>query len=444
MTTCAMRPWLTILFPIALLAEGGAAVDSAYLESLLSRLLVASGKGGHDVRIRIVDAHESNAYAREKVIIMTRKLGQRLQGNARKKDALAAIIAHELAHVLLGHKQSPAMGTEEAHSQAESSRAREWEADTLALLTLKKAGYPPDSLLHALKAMATKETGNPYMRSHPSLHARLARLQTPEAQDHQRLADLELALGAIEVGGLDRLRNSTRVLERELSAGGRNLFFEQALALARHRLWEASASVDELIFKTAIASRYFDDAMLLTRSSVRGPSRRIPGNLAYYRAALVAYDRLEQPDALTCSAKLALKSYDPSLRNKADCPLEPANQSTLAQALTLNNYGIVYYQRGENQQSLAAFEKASRLIFLYHEESMEKTPYKTARELSRAQALQQMDPQNAPIRFAALFNLGKWYHLNGQKDRSRDTWQNYLQNHDRTSAWARHAELSMR
>ncbi|MBE7437001.1 MAG: M48 family metalloprotease [Spirochaetales bacterium] len=439
-----MRLWTLLLLPLPLLAEESRIrdiVDNAYLEFLAGRLTASIGRPGYPVRTRLVDAPESNAYARESVIVVTRELIVRLQRIREKEDALAAILAHEIGHVLLGHEHAPAQGTEQPDGQSSVSQAREFEADAFALFALKKAGYSADSLKQALVAIGEKEQGNPYLNTHPTLHARMARLQSRDAGDHQRLADLEHAFGSIEVGGVERLRAAVFVLDRELLTG-RNPFLEQALALARHRLWEATASVDELMFKTAIASRYFDDAMLQKKEAVRGPSRKIPGNLAYYRAAVSAYERLENPDSITCSAKLALLSYDPARRHKDDCP-DPSS-SPLSRALTLNNYGIVYFQRGEARKSLASFQEAALLIDRYHETSMRNDPYRTARDLARSRALPRLDPLSPSIRFAALFNLGKWYCLNGQPEKARTTWQSYLKNHDPTSAWAQHARLSMR
>jgi len=131
-----------------------------------------------------------------------------LLGKLKSDDDIAAILAHEVAHVAAKHsiKQlQTAMGVNalmilgigmqtdgrtfatagEALTQLMMSYSREAEvdADALSVKYLKDAGYNPDSVLNALLMLRELRKKSPirtymYYRSHPYLSERIARVKS--------------------------------------------------------------------------------------------------------------------------------------------------------------------------------------------------------------------------------------------------------------------------
>ena len=93
-------------------------------------------------------------------------------------DLLAAVVAHEMAHVLLGHRaqaeaDASAQDNARRRQRNDRARARELEADAQALQLLRRAGYPPAALITYLRAQEDRVLfpGMAYRR-HPSWRGR--------------------------------------------------------------------------------------------------------------------------------------------------------------------------------------------------------------------------------------------------------------------------------
>lgn len=174
----------------------------------------------------VLDTQEPNAFACPGGIIL---ITRGLMKNCASEDELAAVLAHEVAHI--AHKDGlnsisqarwtevlTTLGTETAKQYAGSagqlvtlfegsiddvfktivvngySRSAEEKADREAVSILRKAGYNPGALAAVLTKMSGKEGAGGIYRTHPPTGERLAKVQTlapaadPGAKDQARTA----------------------------------------------------------------------------------------------------------------------------------------------------------------------------------------------------------------------------------------------------------------
>jgi predicted Zn-dependent protease len=177
---------------------------TAYLNHICAAITINSPRPDifNGYRVGILDSNEINAFATSGGhIFITRGL----INAARSEDALAAVIAHEVAHIQLKHginsiKNSRitqavlVTGTAAAGAAAgldvnqltdifnESvgeivqtlvsngySREQEFEADNIAMDLLVSAGYNPSALIEMLRALNTVQVaGSGFGRTHPT------------------------------------------------------------------------------------------------------------------------------------------------------------------------------------------------------------------------------------------------------------------------------------
>ena len=122
------------------------------------------------------------------------------------KDEIAAVLAHELSHIVLRHnilKLQEAIGTQALliivgtsspdmrtakNSQVAMillllaySKEREFEADKLALKYLQKAGFNPQGMISLLEKIQKFQFDSPirryYLKTHPFLDERIEQVQ---------------------------------------------------------------------------------------------------------------------------------------------------------------------------------------------------------------------------------------------------------------------------
>jgi predicted Zn-dependent protease len=163
--------------------------------------------------VLILDSQEMNAFATPGGHIF---LTIALVKNAKSEDALAAVIAHELAHIHLHHALSLLKDVETAQGLSAAAggaaelaardaglkdrealfrnnvaqmvdammingyaQAQEFEADSAAVSLLKSAGYSPSGLTDILRALQQTQRNHPggFNSTHPSPAQRLSRAQ---------------------------------------------------------------------------------------------------------------------------------------------------------------------------------------------------------------------------------------------------------------------------
>jgi predicted Zn-dependent protease len=186
-----------------------------YLNTICRALVLNSPKpliynGYH---LMLLDSPEINAFATSGGHIF---LTRGLIDAANSEDALAAVIAHEIAHIQLRHgivlvedfrlSQELTSAADRASSIASRgasleerkllftqsvrelvntmvingySQAQEFEADTMALSLLAAAGYTPASLIEVLQVLEIRQRTQPggFNKTHPSPALRIANVE---------------------------------------------------------------------------------------------------------------------------------------------------------------------------------------------------------------------------------------------------------------------------
>ncbi|MCL2558728.1 MAG: M48 family metallopeptidase [Treponema sp.] len=187
-----------------------------YLNLIAKTLVINSSRPEifHGYRVNILDSEEINAFATPGGHIF---LTRALVASAPSEDALAAVIAHEIAHIQLEHglrsirnsRFTNALlvtggaavdvfgGPDNQLSElvdvfGESvnevvttlvvngfSRVQEFEADEVAMGLLALAGYEPSALLDVLRALEANQPGRygGFNSTHPSPRDRIANAQ---------------------------------------------------------------------------------------------------------------------------------------------------------------------------------------------------------------------------------------------------------------------------
>ena len=189
-------------------------VTTAYLNHIAHALVVNSIRPElfHGYRVAILDSDEINAFATPGGHIF---LTRGLVASAISEDTLAAIIAHEIAHIQLAHgfeairnshiNQAFAQAAFDVGSAAAGydlsritetfgisvdvvvdvmlrgySREQEFDADSVGMSLLALAGYDPFALIEALQVLQRTQVGRAggFNATHPSPADRITHAQT--------------------------------------------------------------------------------------------------------------------------------------------------------------------------------------------------------------------------------------------------------------------------
>lgn len=194
------------------LNANSAPLHDAGLLQVCARLAAALGVPQVVVRIYEVPAVNGLAAA-DGQVFLTRGFYERYRSGAVTADEIAAVIAHELGHVALGHARRrmldftaqnalraalaavvgrfiPGLGPWLAGLAAQALSARlsredEYEADAWAAALLAKAGIGPAplvSLFRKLAAWGGGAKGPAWLMSHPASRDRIAAVETLTAR----------------------------------------------------------------------------------------------------------------------------------------------------------------------------------------------------------------------------------------------------------------------
>ncbi|MCL2196511.1 MAG: M48 family metalloprotease [Treponema sp.] len=187
----------------------GNAALTAYLNKICAAITINSSRPDvfNGYHVAILDSNEINAFATSGGhVFVTRGL----INAAKSEDALASVIAHEVAHIQLQHgikaiknsritqavlTTASAAGTavgmnvsqltdvmKESVGEIVStlvssgySQTQEFEADTTAMALMAGAGYNPASLIDILRILSTIQTSSSgFGKTHPTPAARIA------------------------------------------------------------------------------------------------------------------------------------------------------------------------------------------------------------------------------------------------------------------------------
>lgn len=130
-----------------------------------------TGRQGCGGDIKFVDSSTTNAWSDGRHVVLT----SAIVNMARSDDELAFVIAHEMAHNILGHLDKPGR-----HSRAllgellatRGSRGAESQADAAAVFLMRNSGYAPEAGMSFLQS-ASRRIWWAVSLSHPGFASRM-------------------------------------------------------------------------------------------------------------------------------------------------------------------------------------------------------------------------------------------------------------------------------
>ena len=203
-----------------LIAFGGSYQNSAIqarLESILARLIAHNPELARSFRLTILNSPTPNAFALEEGDLL---ISRGLLAMSNDPAEIAAVMAHELAHVILRHRQQRDIAARQVSQQirdmepllqsqalerieargriilAGFSRVQETEADIAGVRLMAQAGYDPFAAAHLLKTLARDtamrgrlfgdggDQKNHFLSSHPTTPERINRVLQEGRQVH--------------------------------------------------------------------------------------------------------------------------------------------------------------------------------------------------------------------------------------------------------------------
>ncbi|MEM7181877.1 MAG: M48 family metalloprotease [Spirochaetota bacterium] len=364
------------------------------IDQTFAKLMLHSGFPSfvHTYKIIQDSTFHANAYPAGQFIIHTKVLQRIDEEIAKQKQHtlsnskfreyyLAGILAHELAHVYNRHtfesykkvfaakdKQSPQFSL----GMIRFRQQQELEADKTGYLLLQKAGYDPAYLVKILKLLnqiyqaMLKEPGvNPYFLSHPSPNKRLSAILHEERDFYSFLGKMEIVFANIQLG--IRLKEALLEVARGLLLYPKNLDLLRAKAVCLHKLWQQSASLDELQLRAILELPSFRNAMLHPPTTgSKSVDKQIPGNFQLFKKALFAYKAVRKyaQDPYFLSNYASLLAYSPRNKDERKARLygEQALAATIGDAITANNLGVIYFLTGQKQKALGLFYELAMQI----------------------------------------------------------------------------------
>jgi len=298
---------------------------------------------------------------------------------------MASVIAHELAHVTLGHVDTPIGGPTRAAAGPGSPRARpsgfamtgvsdgeltrarqsredETAADRSGALYLLRAGYDIEGALVVMRAMDAVERAGmaraaglnafTWLRGHPRPAARLVALESYRAtiRAHQVALDDALTLLASDAEPTTAIELLNGVLADfpDLAAA------RHARAAALQQQYVALVPVSTL--KLRPSTPVFSSEFLL---SVRGETSKAA---ALINAARADYERAMAVDVhpYTLSALAVLDAWGGNLALATE-RAQRASREAKGDVDVLNNLGVVQYLAGDRTAARGTLEQAVRL-----------------------------------------------------------------------------------
>ncbi|GHV72963.1 peptidase M48 [Spirochaetia bacterium] len=189
-----------------------------YLNEITAALVVNSSEPElyNGYHAAILDNLEVNAFATPGGHIF---ITQGLLDCVSSEDTLAAVIAHEIAHIQLQHSIKAIKTNRVINAISDTTlsiaaltgvldeaaieivttlhdgyaESQEFAADTLALELLAKAGYEPSSLITVLEALKKNQrsTSGGFNKTHPAPDERIAKLERPLRQYGHKAPDAD-------------------------------------------------------------------------------------------------------------------------------------------------------------------------------------------------------------------------------------------------------------
>lgn len=392
---------LTILLTCAVALAGSLTVANAQglvrdaeiertLKRVMQPLMRAAGIGGRRVEIFIINDRRLNAFVAggDKIFINTGLIAK-----AGSKEMLQAVLAHELAHISLGHRAQRAADIASARTVAglglavglaaaaagggsgvaaglqetlrrslfAFSRAQETAADAASVRYLKAAGISPQAAADVLQIFRGQEAlsvgrQDAYVRTHPLTRQRILRMEAEAARFKGQpkpdpTTDYWYARMVAKFNGF--LGNPSRTLRR-LPKSDQGEIATMTRAIANHRLPKpklARRYADRLVSMRPADAYYHElRGQILIES---GEARAAVG--AYRRAAQLAP---KEPLILGGLGRALLAKGSGGTVKEALNVLKRAYARDPRDPLTLRNLSIAYART--KQPGMASLLTAER------------------------------------------------------------------------------------
>jgi len=143
----------------------------------VTRALALPLERGCEGQVAVVPGNKPEAWSDARYIALTHGLAAQAGD-----DELAFAIAHEMAHVVLGHAGEPHSPLAGIGIGGPRSRERERVADHLGILMVLGAGYDPAGA-EALLARLVEASGPDISLTHPSVRSRIAAIRQTVAEE---------------------------------------------------------------------------------------------------------------------------------------------------------------------------------------------------------------------------------------------------------------------
>lgn len=352
-------------------ADYGVVRDSAlnaYVNSIGQRVARIAHRKDVSYNFRVVNAVYANAYAFPGgSIAVTRGLLAEL----RDESELAALLAHELAHVnyrhtgqaitraqftqlaLAGATQYVASEHERYASAAAGlgslggtlflashSREHEREADSLGLDYLVRAGYAPQGMVDLMGTMRGLSQQEP---------SRVQVLFSTHPMSSERQASVSTRARAVYGGVTNGVRNQAAFEQAtaalRASKPALKLFSQAEAALAKKQATEAQKLLDQ-----GLQLLPGDYAGLLLMAKCQLEQNRPTEAVRYAEQAQAAYPGEAQAQTVLAQARFALKQYDRSLAH-----LQQYERALPGNPMTAFYSGLCLERMGRLPQAASAY-----------------------------------------------------------------------------------------
>lgn len=140
-----------------------------------------AGQNGCGGDIKFVDSSTTNAWSDGRHVVLT----SAIVNLARSEDELAFVIAHEMAHNILGHSDKPGWDSRALLGKllaTRGSRGAESQADAAAVILMSESGYAPEAGMSFLQA-ASRRMWWAVSLTHPGFVSRIRTVASAIASD---------------------------------------------------------------------------------------------------------------------------------------------------------------------------------------------------------------------------------------------------------------------
>ncbi len=288
---------------------------------------------------------------------------------------------------------------------------------------------------------------NPYLSTHPSPRARIMHYTRAKNNKLSLDTDLELAFAAIQFG-ID-LERAVGVLEKALGVYTDNLYLLKAVAVARHKLWMKTVSLENLMLRSIIDSALFTDDMVYQNAPSTKGAYAVPGSALYYDRARQAYEkvlvRAGDPRFASSYSLLLVYSDDKKDIDRGVSLARAAFAGDKSSPLTAANYSTVMFiageRRGDNAWKHTAITFLENTIRNHYGPltatgDMRNSGQRRNVERSMLRAIQERNREFTFSDYTAVLNCALMNVYVRNKERARYFSNLYMRNCEKTSDWA--------